>query len=292
MYKIVTDSAANLESSFARKNDITVVPMTFFIDNTPNECTDTESFDHEEYYQRMREGLRPTTSLVAPQKYIDYFEPILKDGFDILHIGMSSGISGSFASAEAAKVHLGIKYPERKIRLVDTLGASLGEGLLVLKAVEYREKSLSIDFAADTLDALKANMYQIFTVDDLQFLRSTGRLSAMKAIMGTVLNMKPILKGDRNGRIICTSSVRGRLKALKTLADSYDRLALLPEAQTVGIAHAGCRKDAETLKSFIMKKRPPANILTVCYEPVTGSHVGPGTLALFFFGTDGVRAEG
>lgn len=289
MFKIFTDTSANLDTSLTKEMDIGVVPMTFFIDGCPNECLDTETFDHEDYYQKMREGLRPTTSLVAPQRYIDHFEPVLKNGQDILHVAMSSGISGSYASALAAKTHLLIKYPERSIRLIDTLGASLGEGLLVLKAVEYRDKNMSLDETANALNGLKANMYQIFTVDDLNFLKSTGRLSAIKAAMGTILNMKPILKGDKNGKIVCTSTVRGRIRALKSIAEDYNKKALLPEAQTVGIAHAGCLKDAELLASYIKKDRPPAKIMTVNYEPVTGSHVGPGTLALFFFGDDGIR---
>ena len=206
-----------------------------------------------------------------------------------MYVGMSSGISGAFASASKGTEGLIWRFPDRKIRLVDTLGASLGEGLLVMEAVRCREAGMSLDETADLLMTLRHRMCQVFSVDDLKYLRATGRVSGVKALLGTVLNIKPLLKGDRDGRIVCIDRARGRARAITALAEKYNALAVEPEKQVVGIAHADCPEDAERLASLLRTQRPPKDILTVCYEPVTGSHVGPGALALFFLGDQDVR---
>ena len=202
-------------------------------------------------------------------------------------MGMSSGISGSFQCAMLAADDLRAEFPERRIRLVDSLGASLGEGLLVMDAARFRAEGLDLDEAADALLRRRRQMVQVFTVDDLMFLRKGGRLSNAAALVGTVLQIKPLLKGDEAGRIVSFAKVRGRKRSIEALAEQYDALAAEPEAQTVGIAHAGCPADAAALRKLLRQTRPPRRILTVDYEPVTGSHVGPGALALFFYKGDG-----
>lgn len=290
-YSIVTDTSANLPTVYTTQHGITVVPFSYYMDGQELTCTDTEAFDGKGYYDAIRQGTAVTTSQVNPQRFIEHFEPILKDGQDILFIGMSSGISGSFNSACVAAEQLKEQYPQRTIRLIDTLGASLGEGLWVGTALDCREKGMSLDEAADYIASQLQSMYQVFTVDDLMFLRRTGRLSNATAIVGTVLNIKPILKGNENGQIISFQKVRGRKKSITTLAEKYDAFVKNPETQTVGIAHADCPEDAELLASLLRRNKPPKEILTVCYEPVTGAHVGPATLALFFRGEDGVRGK-
>ena len=290
-FVIFTDTSANLTSSLVKRHDINVVPFSYFINGVEYTHPDPATFDGEVYYDTMREGVMPTTSQINPQRYIDYMEPSLAEGHDVLYIGMSSGISGSFASSKIAAAYLMSKYPERSVRLVDTLGASLGEGIMVLRAAHLREEGKSLDETEEDIRSYRHRMYQVFTVDDLMFLRKSGRISGVSAVVGTALGIKPLLKGNEHGKIVNFTTVRGRRRSLKALAEKYAALAVQPEHQTIGIAHAGCPEDAQYLAELIMAMTPPEEIIIVCYEPVTGSHVGPGTLALFFEGAEGVRLK-
>lgn len=290
MFQIVTDTSANLPVSIVNQNDITVIPFPYFVNGARHTCLDTEGFDAKTFYGAMREGADVTTSQINPQHYMDVMRPILNQGLDILFVGMSSGISGSYHCAEIAAEELGPDFPERKIRLVDTLGASLGEGLLVLRAVKDKLLGLSLDDVYKKLMDLRHRLCNIFTVDDLKYLRKGGRLSNLSFIVGTLLQIKPLLKGNEEGKIVAFAKIRGRKKALEELAERYDQYVVDPEHQTIGIAHADCAEDAERLIALLRRNNPPEDILTVDYEPVTGSHVGPGTLALFFEARDGCRA--
>ena len=202
---------------------------------------------------------------------------------------MSSGVSGSYASARMAAAQLQEEFPQRKLRLVDTLSASLGEGLQVLKAAEYRAAGIDLDTAADRLLEERHRMCQVFTVEDLRYLRRSGRISNLKAAVGTVLQIKPMLKGDPQGQIVCFAQVRGRKKSIEVLAEQYDRYIEDAENETVAIVHADCPQEAEELARLLQRNHPPRKILTACYEPMTGSHVGPGALALFFYGKASFR---
>jgi len=290
-YAIVTDTSANLPTPMLKELDITVLPFSYLYDGQEHTCMDTEAFDGKAYYNMMRDGVKVTTSQITPFRYTEHFRPLLEAGQDILFVGMSSGISGSYAMAEVAAEGLREEFPLRKLRLVDSLGASLGEGIIALKAAEYREKGFSIDENADLLLAMRHRMAQIFTVDDLMHLRSTGRLSNAAAFVGTVLQIKPLLKGNEEGKIVTCGVARGFKKAVAAMAKKYNELVVNADEQIVGIAHADCREAAEQLAEMLRAKFPPKRILTVCYEPVTGSHVGPGTLALFFEGSADVRGR-
>ncbi len=290
MFQVITDTSANLPSDLTQRNDITVIPFPYFVNGARHTCLDTEGFDGETFYGAMREGAEITTSQINPQHYIEVMKPILQKGLDILFVGMSSGISGSYHCAELAAEELGEDFPERKIRLVDTLGASLGEGLLVVKAVKDKLLGLSLDEVYNKLMDLRHRLCNVFTVDDLKYLRKGGRLSNLGFIVGTLLQIKPLLKGDQEGRIVAFAKLRGRKKALEELAKRYDEYVVDAGEQTVGIAHADCPEDAALLAKLLRRNNPPKEILTVGYEPVTGSHVGPGTLALFFEAREGCRA--
>ena len=172
---------------------------------------------------------------------------------------------------------------------VDTYSASLAEGIVVMRAVECRKEGLSIDETYQILRALRHRIAQIFTVGDLRYLKRTGRLSNLEAAVGTVLQIKPLLKGDPQGKIVCFAKVRGRQRAIEEMAKRYEELVVSPETQTVCISHADCEADAQILASMLRRSKPPKDILIVDYEPVTGSHVGPGALALFFLSDDNVR---
>lgn len=290
MFQVITDTSANLPSELLRINDITCIPFPYFVNGARHTCLDTEGFDGETFYGAMREGAEITTSQINPQNYIEVMKPILQKGLDILFVGMSSGISGSYHCAEIAAEELGADFPDRRIRLVDTLGASLGEGLLVLKAVKDKLAGMSLDSVYEKLMDLRHRLCNIFTVDDLKYLRKGGRLSNLSFIVGTLLQIKPLLKGNEEGKIVAFAKLRGRKKALEELAKRYDEYVVDAEDQTIGIAHADCPQDAEYLASLLRRNHPPKDILTVGYEPVTGSHVGPGTLALFFEARSGCRA--
>ena len=290
MFQIITDTSANLPSELAAEKDLTVIPFPYFVNGARHTCLDTEGFDGKTFYGAMREGAEVTTSQINPQNYIDVMRPVLQKGLDILFVGMSSGISGAYHSAELAAEELRAEFPERKIRLVDTIGASLGEGLLVLRAVRDKLAGLSLDAIYEKLMDLRHRLCNIFTVDDLKYLRKGGRLSNLSFIVGTILQIKPLLKGNEEGRIVAFAKLRGRKKALEELAKRYDEYVVNAEEQTIGIAHADCPEDAAYLTALLRRNHPPKEILTVGYEPVTGSHVGPGTLALFFEAREGCRS--
>ena len=322
MYIIMTDTSANLEPADLKKWEIEDLPLTYMVDGKSPLDSGDAAFDGPAFYAAMRGGAKVVTSQVTPQTYIDAMTPFLKEGKDVLFIGMSSGISGSYNSAQIAANQLREEFPACKIYTIDTLSASLGEGLLVMRAVdalrvaleqgldlqhgpdggerrlvlvvkaaENRRSGMSIEENAAEIDKLRHNMCQVFTVDDLKYLRGTGRLSSIKAAVASVLNIKPLLKGDTEGKIVCFEKTRGRKNAIKALAQQYDEMVREPYNQCIGIAHADCTEDAEQLIELLNRNNPPHEIMLVCYEPVTGSHVGPGTLALFFLGSDEFRSR-
>jgi len=203
----------------------------------------------------------------------------------VLYIGMSGGISGTANAALMAKQELDEEYPDRKIVVIDTLAASLGEGMFVIKAAEQLKDGASLDAIEEDIRAQVPSMCQSFTVDDLKYLKKTGRVSGAAAIIGNVLGIHPILVGDYEGKIVVKSKVRGMKRTLAALAERYAEL-VLNKAETIGIAHADNEEGKEYLVQRLRDKGLTGKCLSVCYEPVTGSHVGPGTVALFFFGTD------
>ncbi|MDD5901889.1 MAG: DegV family protein [Oscillospiraceae bacterium] len=290
-YCIFTDTSANLPTELTEEKGITVVPFSYRVNNEEFMCTDTRSFDGADFYGAIRKHAKVNTSQINPFRYEEYMEPVLQAGSDILYIGMSSGISGSYASACTAIEQLHEKFPEREIRAIDTLSASLGEGVVVLKAVEYRDAGMPLDEAEKLLREMSYKICQIFMVDDLMHLRRTGRLSNAVALAGSVLQIKPLLKGDQKGQIVCIKKERGRRRAIEALVKVYAEYVENAGEQIVGIAHADCAEDAQKLADRLREVAAPAEILTVCYEPVTGSHVGPDTLALFFVGRDGFRTD-
>ena len=289
-FTIITDTSANLPTDFIRRERIEILPYSYTLRGKDQRVTlELDRFQGDKFYDAMRKGMSVTTSLISPKSYAERFEAVLARGEDAIFISMSSGISNSFRCAQLAAEEVLARYPDRRLWLIDTLGASLGEGLLVLRAVERRRQGVPAEETAAELQELRHRVCQVFTVDDLQYLRKGGRLSNMAAFVGTVLNIKPLLKGNEQGKIVAFGKVRGRKKSIDALAARYDLLVERPEEQTVGIAQAGCPQDAAELAEKLRKNRPPREILIVDYEPVTGSHVGPGALALFFLGRGDVR---
>lgn len=283
MTQLFTDTSANLPAEIIDEYGIEVVPFSYTIDGV--EYISEREFDGKAFYAAMRAGSEVKTSMVNAGTFIERFKTALDAGKDVLYIGMSGGISGTANAALMAKQELDEEYPDRKIVVIDTLAASLGEGLFVIKAAEQLKDGVALDAIEEAIRAQVPSMCQSFTVDDLKYLKNTGRVSGAAAIIGNVLSIHPILIGDYEGKIVVKAKVRGMKRTLDALAERYAELAL-SKTETIGIAHA----DNEEGKAYLVQRLRDNGLtgkcLSVCYEPVTGSHVGPGTVALFFFGTD------
>lgn len=289
-FVVATDTSGNLPTRAAEAYGLKIIPFAYFIDGTRHTCIDTDAFDGDAFYALLK-NTEVTTTQINPIEYADFFEPYLKDGKDVIYVSMSSGISGSCQSATIGAEMLKERYPDRIIEIVDTRGASLGEGLIAVGGAKLRDAGVETQEAARRLRALSERMFNVFTVNDLLFLRRGGRLSNLSAIAGTVLGIKPMLKGGEDGQISAFSVVHSRKRSIKALAALYEKHVVDPETQTIGIAHAACREDAELLIKLINESgKAPKEIMLVDYEPVTGSHVGPGALALFFESEEGIRA--
>lgn len=289
-FVVMTDTSGNLPPQYIFDYSLQVIPFSYFIEGKEYNSVKNPDFDAEDFYARIKKGMKVTTSQIPPQQYADFFEPALREGRDVIFICMSSGISGSCNSAKIAARMMMEAYPDRIVEVIDTRGASLGEGIIALYADRLRRLGRSTSDAIAELYDHVERMFNVFTVDDLMHLRRGGRLSNLSAVVGTVLQIKPLLKGNEEGKIVAFSKVRGRKRSIETLAEYYDKLVVEPEKQIVGIAQAACCEDAAYLASLLRKNHPPKEILTVEYEPVTGSHVGPGALALFFEAREGVRS--
>ena len=283
MIQLFTDTSANLPFAVTQEKHISVVPFSYTVDGVEMKYpTDTE-FDGKAFFDAMLRGAMVKTSMVSVGAFLEQFEQALQAGNDVLYIGMSGGISGTANSAAIAVSELREKYPERKIAAVDTYAASLGEGLQVLAAVRMIEQGVGFDEVVAQIERGRHNMCQYFTVADLEYLKRNGRLSSVVALAGTILHIKPILMGDETGHIVQCGKVRGSQRALERLAEKYDAL-VSDRSAGIGIAHADNERGAETLLARLRERGFTGECMTVMYEPVTGSHVGPGTVALFFPG--------
>ncbi len=288
MFSIITDASGNLPGFIIKRCEITVMPFPYFINGVEYSSADIDAFDADKYYSEMKNS-EITTSQICPQQYMTYMERELKENRDVLVVCVSSGVSGTYNSAVIAANQLAEEYPDRKILIVDSLGAGLGMGFLAVWASEYRSRGMSIENTYDEVLKIRQRVRHVFMVDDLKHLRRSGRISGTASIMGTMLHIKPILKGSEEGKIVPCGKVRGRLEAVKALAKDFITLAVNPEEQMVGITHAGCRADAEKLAAMLNEKGKPKEIVIVNHEPATGSHLGPGALALYFLGDERAR---
>ena len=255
--------------------------LFYIVNDIEHQCLDLTAFDGDAYYEMLRQT-PASTSMISMDQYCRLWEPLLQEGKDVLHVGMSSGISGAYQSAVMAARELRKAYPGRRLVVFDTRAASLGEGIQVLHAATCREAGYTLDETVRELTELRPRIRQVFTVDDLMHLRRGGRVSAVSAAVGTALRIKPLLKGDEAGRIVVFAKVQGRKRSVRALAENFAAHAELSGRWPVGIAHAGCRREALELAAMLKEHDPKARIIVVDYEPVTGSHVGPGALARFY----------
>lgn len=284
-FSVFTDGCSNLPGRILQQLQIHCLPCSYVMDDVPGTYHgDIDAFDTHAYYDKLRAGSTMKTSLLSTQLFIDHFRPQLEQGMDVVYVGMSSGISGTLQAARIAADELQEEFPGRTVRIVDSLGAGLGTGILTCRAADLRDEGKTAVEAANILDVEVMHLLQYFTVDDLNFLKRTGRVSGATAAIGTVLNIKPLLWGDTTGHIVALSKCRGRKKAIDAIVELYRTRAIEPEKQRVAISHGDCPEEAQALAERICAIAQPGELIICPHEPFTGAHVGPGMLALFFFG--------
>lgn len=283
-YCIMTDSSADIPSKMAEELSIEVLQLEVLVDGDVSKAN--KDIDEKDFYAKLREKKNAITSAVSIDKFLIYMEKILAEGNDLLYLGFSSALSGTYNAGFVAAKELSEKYPDRKIYTVDTLAASMGEGLLVYLAAKKKEAGASIEEVRDYVENNKLHLCHWFTVDDLFFLKRGGRVSSATAIMGTMLSIKPVMHVDNAGRLINVSKARGRKNSIDELFERMKATAIDPADQTVFISHGDCAEDAEYLASRIKNELSVKNIVISYVGPVIGAHSGPGTLALFFLGSE------
>lgn len=279
---ITTDNTADLPGDYLRKHQIPYMKLSYIIgeDVYPGDA----DFDAKEFYNKIREGMMPSTSQVPIEDAKKFFEPYLKEGKDILHIAFSSGLSGTCNSCFVAARELLEIYPERTIAIIDSLCASLGEGLLVHYAVKLRDEGKSLVEIEDYLEDMKLNICHLFTVDDLNHLYRGGRVSKFSAIAGSAIGIKPILHVDNNGKLVATGKVRGRKASLKKLVENMENQVGNKKNDIIFISHGDAYEDAVFVQELVREKFGIEAFLINSVGPVIGAHTGTGVVSLFFVG--------
>ena len=283
-FVILTDSSADLGAELVQQLDVQVLPLSFILNqHTYHNYPDNREMDPHLFYEKLRAGEVATTAAVNVAEYVDAVEPLLQTGHDVLILAFSSGLSTTYQSSVIAVNELSEQYPDRKLFTVDTLSASLGQGLLVWHAVQEQKRGQSIVAVRDWVEENKLRLCHWFTVDDLHFLKRGGRISAATAVVGTMLSIKPVLHVDDEGHLISMGKARGRGASLTALVDHMEQTAT--DVDTVFISHGDCLADAEKVAADVRKRFGTRDVVINTIGPVIGAHAGPGTVALFFLGT-------
>ncbi len=284
-FVIMTDASCDLPLKMIKEFDLVVLPLSVTIkDQEYYSFQDERSIKFKDFYQMIRDGYQAKTSALNVDMFINKMEKILLEGKDIIYLAFSSGLSNTFNIACIAAKELSEKYPNRKIYIVDTLCASLGQGLLVYLAAQQKQNGKNIDEVKDFVETTKFNICHIFTVDDLEHLKRGGRISSTKATFGTMLKIKPILHIDDEGHLINISKSRGRKESLINIVKYMENKAKNIEDQTIFISHGDCIEDAEYVKKLIEENIKVKDIIINYVGISIGAHSGPGTMALFFLG--------
>ena len=282
-YVLITDSACDILPEKLAEWNVEMIPLAYLFTDTGK-----EQLDHEEpireFYKSMRDGRVAKTSSVNEDRFINAFTPILEAGKDLIYLAFSSGLSVTCENGKKVAAMLQEKYPERKIIVIDSLAASAGQGLFVYLAVQNRDNGMSLEDNARAMEAYVMHVCHWFTVDDLVYLKRGGRISRTTALLGTALNVKPVLHVDNEGHLIKMTQVRGRKKSVRKLAEMLGE-TILPDSP-IFISHGDCIEDAEMLKEILEKEYGKEVTLITWIGSVIGAHSGPGTLALFFLGTE------
>lgn len=286
-FQLLTDSCVDLPSSFVEELDVKVIPLSFSIqDKEYLNYLDERELSNQQFYQLLRERVISKTTQINEYRFIEFFEPFLQEGYDILYIGFSSALSGTYNSSVQAANELQTKYPNQKIITIDSLAASMGQGLLVTYAARLKKEGKSLEEIVKWVEDNKRKICHLFTVGDLNYLRRGGRLSYSKALLGTILRVKPLLHVSNEGKLVQTGMKRGRMSALDAMISRLVETIENPEGQTIFISHGDCLDDAEYVKEQIKAKLPVGEIMIHYIGPVIGSHSGLDTLAIFYYGND------
>lgn len=283
-FKIITDTTADLPISYITEHDIGLVYLGYMIDG--EDYGKDNQLDWKEFYALMRSGKMPTTSQVNPEQAKNYYEECIKENKNILHIAFSSGLSGSYNSAVIAAQEIMEEHPDCNIRVIDSLSASLGEGLLVHKAVKMQQAGKSLDEVYEWVRANIHHLVHVFTVDDLNHLYRGGRVSKVSAIVGTLASIKPLLHVDDEGHLTSLKNIRTRKKALMALVDYMEEKMgnFREQNDIIFISHGDSLADAEIVQEEVRKRFGIDSFLINHVSPTIGAHSGPGTIALFFMG--------
>ena len=281
-YQIITDSCCDFNEAQYTQWNVISTPLTVTY-NGENHDNFSREEDVKAFYNELRNGVMASTAAVNPDGWATAMEPALKEGHDVLILAFSSGLSTTYQSAVIAAKELREEYPQRTIIVVDTLCAALGQGLLVWHAAQKRDAGMSLEDLAAWVEANKLNVCHWVTVDDLSHLKRGGRISATTAIVGTMLNIKPIIYVDNEGHLINTAKVRGRKTAIDFLAKKFGETGT--DKETVFIGHGDCAEDAAALEAILKETYGVKNVITGFVGPVIGAHTGPGVLVVFFMGS-------
>ena len=284
-YIIVTDSSGDLGEELVRELDVSVLPLSFLIQGkTLRDYPDKRDMSPKEFYQLLRDGEMSTTNAVNMYQYEELLTPVLETGKDVLILSFSSGLSATCQASRLAADELREKFPERKIQVVDTLCASAGQGMLVWYAAQKRKAGESLEAVRDWCEENKMKVCHWVTVDDLMYLKRGGRISATTALAGTLLQIKPIIHLDDEGKLNTVGKARGRKAALDLLIQKVADTAIAPQDQTMFVSHSDCLEDAEYLAGQLKSKCGAKDVKLCDIGPVIGSHTGPGCAVVFFFG--------
>ncbi len=281
-YQILTDSCCDFSAQQYIQWDLAHVPLSLEFRGEISEDRNDDSL--KQMYDGLRNGEVARTSAVNPDRWAQSMKPILDQGKDLLVLVFSSGLSGTYQSAVIAAEELTEQYPDRRIRVVDTLSASMGQGLLVWYACQKRDEGLSLEELAAWVEENRFHLCHWFTVDDLMYLKRGGRVSAATALVGTMLQIKPVMHMDNEGHLIKVSTARGRKASIQALVKKAQELGKDYDNSTMFISHGDCMEDVEYLKKLLTEQCGVKNIVVNYVGAVIGSHSGPGTLALFFLG--------
>ena len=285
-YVIMTDSSCDLPAALAEQMELVVLPLTLYIeDRKVVNYLDEREISFSEIYAKLRTKCPAKTAAVNMTEFIEPMENILREGNDLLYIGFSSGLSGTYNAGAAAAAELAEKYPERKVYAVDSLCASMGQGLLIWHAWQHKQAGETIEQVRDWVENNKLHLCHWFTIDDLMFLKRGGRISATTAIVGSMLSIKPVMHVDDEGHLIKVSTARGRKASIRALADEAEKRGIDLANQVIFISHGDCLDEAQYLADIMRERFHVKDVVISYVGPVIGAHSDPGTIALFFLGT-------
>ena len=281
-FVIVSDSTVDLPKEYLQSKQVPIISLSYIMDGVTYE--EMDGLSHKEFFEKLRAGSLPTTSQINPEQAREALEPFAKEGKDILYIGFSSGLSGSYNSVRMAAEDLKEEYPDINIIAIDSLCACMGEGLLLYKALELKEHGMSMEEIAKWVEANKLHICHNVTVDDLNHLHRGGRISKTTAVVGSMIKIKPIIHMSDEGKLVVIGKERGRKKSLVSIVDRMEKQMQGYDNDIVMITHGDCIDDAEFVKKQVEERFGIHNVMINGIGSVIGSHTGAGVVAVFFMG--------